>query len=76
MADMWIQSYAQFYPTSIDTSPDFSRVVSTQHTQRIKKLLDNTQGQIVFGGETDIDKKYIALSVVKDVQPGDSLLSE
>lgn len=68
--------YAEFYPSPIATSSDFSRIVSPQHTRRIQGLLESTQGEIVFGGEVDVEKKFFALTVVKDVKPGDSLLSE
>lgn len=46
------------------------------HAQRIKKLLDDTKGTIVFGGEVDVAKKYIAPTLVRDVSGDDSLMSE
>ncbi len=54
----------------------FTHIVSHQHAQRIKNLIDETKGTIVLGGETDVENKYISLTVVRDVQEGDSLLSE
>jgi len=39
-------------------------------------LLKNTKGTIVFGGETNEEDKYIALTAVKDVKWDDSLMSE
>lgn len=53
-----------------------TNIVSQQHAQRIKNLLDDTKGTIVLGGETDVENKYIGLTVVRDVQEGDSLLRE
>jgi acyl-CoA reductase-like NAD-dependent aldehyde dehydrogenase len=50
--------------------------VSSRHFVRVKGLLDNTKGTIVFGGESDADTKYIAPAVVKDVNTSDSLMSE
>jgi acyl-CoA reductase-like NAD-dependent aldehyde dehydrogenase len=42
----------------------------------LKGLLDRTDGSIVLGGQTDASQKYIAPTVVKDVGPNDSLMSE
>lgn len=53
-----------------------THIVSQNHAQRIKNLLDATHGKIVFGGESDVENRFIGLTVVQDVQEGDSLLSE
>jgi acyl-CoA reductase-like NAD-dependent aldehyde dehydrogenase len=50
--------------------------VSPRHFARVKGLLDNTKGTIVVGGESDAETKYIAPTIVKDVKPDDSLMSE
>jgi acyl-CoA reductase-like NAD-dependent aldehyde dehydrogenase len=50
--------------------------VNDSHFQRLTSLLDKSNGTIVLGGESDASKKYIAPTVVKDVQPDDSLMSE
>lgn len=54
----------------------FSRLVSPQAFTRVSTLLKNTKGTIVLGGETDEETKYVSPTVVKDVKPDDSLMSE
>ena len=41
-----------------------------------KRLIDTTKGTIVLGGGADVEKRYIAPTVVRDVKADDSLLSE
>ena len=54
----------------------FGRIVNHRHFHRIKGLLDRTAGEIVFGGETNENDKYIAPTIVKNVKGDDSLMSE
>lgn len=70
------EAHAAFFPNGTDTTADYARIVSLHHTQRLKKLLDATKGKVVIGGEVDLEKKYIAPTVVVDVRPDDSLMSE
>ncbi|KAH9933554.1 aldehyde dehydrogenase [Epithele typhae] len=68
--------YKTFYPDGPEKSDSFSRVVTKAHTQRIKRLVDETTGTIVCGGQSDVETRYIAPTIVRDVREGDSLLSE
>ena len=38
--------------------------------------MDRTDGKIICGGEVDVDKRYVAPTIVNDVAPGDALMSE
>ncbi|KAI0767690.1 NAD-dependent aldehyde dehydrogenase [Fomes fomentarius] len=60
-----------FYPEGPKNSESFARIVAVNHAQRIKDLLDNTKGTIVFGGDTDVENRYIAPTLVKDVTGDD-----
>ncbi|KAF5357137.1 hypothetical protein D9756_006811 [Leucocoprinus leucothites] len=66
----------KFYPESASTPGVYSRLITPQAFKRVKGLLDNTKGKVVFGGETDEATKFIAPTVVKDVSFDDSLMSE
>ncbi|KAI1784926.1 NAD-dependent aldehyde dehydrogenase [Ganoderma leucocontextum] len=68
--------YREFYPDGPEKSDSFARIVGESHVQRIKNLLDNTKGKVVFGGEVDVAKKYVAPTLVRDVSGDDSLMSE
>jgi len=71
-------AHQSFYPESKrPSSPGATtKLVTPQAFKRVKGLLDNTKGSIVFGGETDEATKYIAPTLVRDVPSNDSLMSE
>ncbi|KIK05065.1 hypothetical protein K443DRAFT_675362 [Laccaria amethystina LaAM-08-1] len=70
------ETYESFYPESAKAPGAYSRIVTPQAFNRVKSLLDNTKGEVVFGGETDAETKYIAPTVIKNVAADDSLMSE
>jgi acyl-CoA reductase-like NAD-dependent aldehyde dehydrogenase len=67
--------YAQFYPEGPASSESFSRIIAERHFDRIHKMLNDTKGRVVLGGETKREEKYIAPTVVADVTNEDSLMS-
>ncbi|KAG0249074.1 Aldehyde dehydrogenase [Mortierella polycephala] len=64
----------EFYGAIAQDSRSYGRIVNRNHFHRLKKILDNTKGDIVIGGDTKEDDLYIAPTVVLNVQPGDSLM--
>ncbi|MET0837264.1 MAG: aldehyde dehydrogenase family protein [Marmoricola sp.] len=46
---------------------DFGRIVNTGHAQRLKGLLDQGGFDVVCGGEVDVDAKYVAPTVLRNV---------
>ncbi|KAI0779139.1 aldehyde dehydrogenase [Irpex lacteus] len=69
--------YATFFPEGDPSKSDsFSRIITEAHAARIKKYVDETKGTVVFGGEADVQKKYVAPTLVKDVTLDDSLMQE
>lgn len=68
--------HKEFFPNGTETTTDFARLASVQHTLRLKRLLDVTKGKVVLGGQVDVDKKYIAPTIVTDVPVNDPLMSE
>ncbi|KAI1792163.1 aldehyde dehydrogenase [Ganoderma leucocontextum] len=70
------EAYASFYPDGPAQSDSFSRIVTSAHAERIKKMIDGTHGTVVVGGEADIENRYVAPTIVRDVKEGDSLLSD
>jgi aldehyde dehydrogenase (NAD+) len=51
-------------------------MITPAHFSRVKALLDNTNGEIVYGGGTIEDKKFIEPTLVVGVKEDDSLMSE
>ena len=73
---MYPYRHDEFYPEGPKKSESLARIVNETHAQRIKNLLDNTKGTIVFGGEVDVSQRYVAPTLVKDINADDSLMSE
>lgn len=60
-----------------DAQPEWiTHIVNDRNFDRLDRLLKSTQGKIVYGGQRDKATRYFAPTVVVDVKPGDSLLSE
>lgn len=56
--------YQEFFPQGAQASPDYSRIINERQFDRIKNMLDTTNGKIVMGGETDRSDLFIAPTAV------------
>jgi len=65
---------AKFYGADPKTSPDYCRIINDRHTERLASYL--TCGTIVIGGEVDKDDRYIAPTVMTDVDVGSAVMRE
>lgn len=63
-----------FFGESPKASPDFARIVNHRHFDRLVSYLD--EGDVVFGGETDRDARYIAPTLIEGLPPDAKALSE
>uniref|UniRef100_H2TXS1 Aldehyde dehydrogenase n=2 Tax=Takifugu rubripes TaxID=31033 RepID=H2TXS1_TAKRU len=66
----------EFYTKNPQASPDFCRIVSPRHWSRLMELLKRSNGKVIVGGESDEEDKYIAPTVVVDVDEDDALMQE
>ena len=67
----------EMYPGEAYNTPGtFTRIVNSNHFERIKKLIDSTKGKVVVGGKTDASQRLITPTLVAGVQPDDSLMSQ
>uniref|UniRef100_A0A8C3WSH9 Aldehyde dehydrogenase family 3 member A2 n=1 Tax=Catagonus wagneri TaxID=51154 RepID=A0A8C3WSH9_9CETA len=64
----------EFYGENIKESPDYERIVNLRHFKRIQSLLEGQK--IAFGGETDEATRYIAPTVLTDVDPETKVMQE
>lgn len=70
-----IKQYIQeFYGDNPASSPDYGRIISPRHFERLSKLLNT--GEIVAGGETDPSQCYIAPTVITGVSWEDEVMQE
>jgi len=76
--DRFIDSLAaavgEFYGDDPRTSDSYGRIVSTRHFDRLRSLMGG--GRVVFGGDTASDERYIAPTVLDEVDPTSSLMQE
>ena len=67
---------AEFYPNGAKESPDYGRIINVRQFQRLKKMLDASEGKILLGGNMDESIRFIEPTVVQVSSPNDSLLAE
>ena len=58
-------SIKDFYPDGIKSSPDFGRIINNRQWTRLKQMLDNSKGKILFGGSTDEAERFIELTMIQ-----------
>ena len=67
---------AEFYPHGTRTTDDYGRLVNKKQYSRVKAMLENTKGRIIFGGAMDESDCYIEPTIVLLASADDSLLKE
>jgi len=66
----------EFYPQGARNSPDYGRIVNQKQFQRLKKMLDSSNGKIVVGGTMDEADLFIEPTVVQVDSIEDSLVTD
>jgi aldehyde dehydrogenase (NAD+) len=69
-----IETIREFYGEKPEDSPDFARIINKKHFERLCGLMKN--GDIVYGGETNKDSKYIAPTMIDNVSWHDDIMQE
>jgi aldehyde dehydrogenase (NAD+) len=64
----------EFYGADPQQSPDYGRIVSEHHFDRLVRLLDS--GTIVHGGQHDRTERFIAPTVLTNVSPNSPAMQE
>ena len=55
-------------------SPNFGRIVNTKHAERIEGLFDG--GRVVLGGTADPEERYVAPTILLDVDPDSPVMQD
>jgi acyl-CoA reductase-like NAD-dependent aldehyde dehydrogenase len=63
-----------FYGDHPENSVDFARVINGENVNRLSALMQNSN--IVTGGQTDVENRYVAPTIIKDVKPDDPIMKE
>ena len=64
----------EFYGANPHTSESYGRIVSPRHFDRLRKLMGD--GTVAVGGDTKEDERYIAPTVLVDVDTSSGLMTE
>lgn len=64
----------EFYGDQPDKSPDYARIISQKHFDRLVNFLKD--GEIIIGGETKSSERYIAPTLIDNVSLVDSIMQE
>lgn len=72
------KAIADHYGKDPKKSPDFGRVINSNHVNRISGLLKGTQGKVVTGGldYVDASQNYFPPTIVQGAKLGEPLLTE
>ena len=68
------QCLQEFYGENPANSPDYARIINDNHYNRLSQLLE--AGEIVVGGETDAAQRYIAPTIIDQVDWDDAVMQE
>ncbi len=66
----------EFYGQNIQQSPDYGRIVNLKHYHRLTSLLNSAQMNIVFGGHSDEDERYIEPTLLDHVTSDFAIMQE
>lgn len=67
-------AFGQAFPNGAQASPDLCRVVNERHFLRMKKMVDESKGKIVLGGQMDQSDLFIEPTAVLVNSPEDSMV--
>ncbi|MFP4299889.1 MAG: aldehyde dehydrogenase [Spirulinaceae cyanobacterium] len=68
------QYLQEFYGPDPSLSPDYGRIISPKHFERLAALLDS--GEVVVGGHTNPDNRYIAPTILDKVSWDSPVMQE
>jgi aldehyde dehydrogenase (NAD+) len=69
------QAITDFYGDDPQRSGDYGRIVSDRHFERVVGLLEGA-GTVVHGGSSDARERYIAPTVITDVDPTSAVMQD
>ena len=72
--DLLQRSVREFFGDDPSKSPDYGRIINSRHFARLQALMSG--GKVAFGGQADEATRYLAPTVLTDVQLSHPLMQE
>lgn len=69
-----IQTLKSFYGDNAEKSQSYSRIINEKHMIRLAEFLKD--GKVIYGGDYNISKRYIAPTIIDDVSWGAKIMEE
>ena len=66
----------EHYGENIKENPDYGRIINEKQTERLAKILESDKDLVVFGGDFDIEQRYIAPTLLDLGKLGDASVNE
>lgn len=66
----------EHYGENIKENPDYGRIINEKQAERLAKILESDKDLVVFGGDFDVEKRYIAPAILDLGKLGDASVSE
>jgi aldehyde dehydrogenase (NAD+) len=80
--ELLIKKIETFYGASAierKNSPDFARIITTRHAERLQSLISNAVKEnaiLSFGGDIDTESRYVAPTILEKVDPHSQIMQE
>jgi len=69
-----VETVRDFFGADPSKSEDYARIVNERHTRRLIALLSD--GEAVCGGEHDVEKRYLAPTILKNVKLDSAVMTD
>ena len=74
LLDKMKEDLKEFYGDDPAQSPDYGRIISDKHFDRLSKMLDSSK--VILGGQTNKEDRYIAPTLMDQVTLDDKVMQE
>lgn len=71
-----INKIKEFYGDNARDSDDYSRIVNERHMKRLKYILDTDKEKIKYGGNIDMENRYIEPTIISGVDFNDECMKD
>lgn len=66
----------EHYGENIKENPDYGRIINENQMERLAKILESDKDLVVFGGDFDVEQRYIAPTLLDLGKLGDASVNE